>query len=680
MSINNMKITLVCILIFGISSLYARENHKISLNKNWKECAVKASENILEVSTGTIKVKWGISEKGMYLTELSEMQYRKQWISETSKKTNWNIPGVTEGDAIVKNITAKVDDDEGFTNKHLAVTVHFDYPATGSEVKMLVWLYNKSTGIRTQLLVKGPSGKPQEDVGILQRLPISPKGFESKLISYTKHNPGRMDTINQVMKPFMMEDIITAPYDKPRVFDKRLLLQLNDKEGSLVVVKEAPVIRNLWWDHSVCYHSGAFILSKEEISITGVGIAKSDLKKEKFQPAYATWFVLGGPGDAELQYALKSFDRQRFPMVVERDLLTFANNWGSTDNTRDGKISSMEPSILEEIDACAETGIEAQQIDDGWQINKDWSIDPKAYPEGWENLKKLAKEKGVKLGIWCDGDDVNMDKLMSHVNNAGFIACKFDFYKTYTYEQVQDMMARARRLVKESKQPLIVNWDVTGGHPKDRGYFYGREYGNLWYRNVKQHNAGESHHTLYQPYNVLEDVWLLSKYVNAYDLQIGIQNTGRVFEEPSDAHLHSQSYAVAIALVGSMNFFYEVKYLSAEDRQEIKSILEPYKKVREDMHRGIVYPIGHKPNNRSWTGFQVHNHKEDRGYLTVFREIHNNKPSTKIALKFLKPGAKLHLTNLLTNKTWQITLNDKSIAEFQIENPADFLFLKYNQF
>ena len=673
----NLKFLLNIILIILLCGLNAKGEETKILNKTWKNCTVAATANVLKVSTGIVKVKWNITDKGVCLTDLVDKAHKKQWILKENKNPGWHIPGVTEGSVIVRNITAKVDDDEGFTDEHLAVTIHLEYPATNSEVKMLIWLYNNSTGIRTQLLAKGPSGEPQEDVGILQRLPVAPLKYKSMLASYTKHNPGRMDTLNLVMKPFMMEDVVTGGFDKPQFFNKRLLLHLSDKEGSLVVVKEAPVIRNLWWDKNVCYQSGAFVLSKEDIVLTGVGIAKSDLNEEKFQPGYATWLILGGAGEAELQYALKSFDRQRFPLNVERDLLTFANNWGSTDNGKDGKISSMEPSMLQEIVACAETGIEAQQIDNGWQA-KDWSVDPKAYPEGWKNVKELAKQKGIKLGIWCDGDGVNMNNLISHVNDAGFVACKFDFYKTYTYEEVQDMMARARRLVQESKQPLIVNWDITGGAPKDRGYFYGREYGNLWYRNVKQHNKDNSYHTLYQPYNVLEDVWLLSKYVNAYDLQIGIQNTSRVFEKPSDAQLHSQSYAVAIALVGSMNFFYELKYLSTEDRHEIKSILEPYKKVRKDMHKGTVYPIGDKPDNKSWTGFQVHNHNENRGYFTIFRELHNSNPSTKIALKFLKPGATLHLTNLLTNRTWQINLNDKSKAEFQIENPADFLFLKYD--
>lgn len=65
-------------------------------------------------------------------------------------------------------------------------------------------------------------------------------------------------------------------------------------------------------------------------------------------------------------------------------------------------------------------------------------------------------------------------------------------------------------------------------------------------------------------------------------------------------------------------------------RLEIKELLGVYETVRDDMWKGFVFPVGEKPNDKSWTGFQCYNHKTGSGYLTFFREFNNTESEKDI--------------------------------------------------
>jgi len=94
------------------------------------------------------------------------------------------------------------------------------------------------------------------------------------------------------------------------------------------------------------------------------------------------------------------------------------------------------------------------------------------------------------------------------------------------------------------------------------------------------------------------------------------------------------------------------------------------------MYNGYVFPIGNKPNDASWTGFQNHNPETSTGYLTIFREINNKETMQSIQLKFLK-GKTLQLENLLTGKIETIKVDTIGNAQFSMADAPSFLFLKY---
>jgi hypothetical protein len=171
-------------------------------------------------------------------------------------------------------------------------------------------------------------------------------------------------------------------------------------------------------------------------------------------------------------------------------------------------------------------------------------------------------------------------------------------------------------------------------------------------------------------------VWLLSKYVNLNKFQVTVQNIDMTNDTTkTDAHKYNHPYVVGISLMASPIFFQETQYYSKEARAQIKPILDVYKKHREEMYKGYVFPIGDEPDNKSWTGFQNYDPATNSGYLTIFRELKNNESSKELSLKFLQ-NKKIRLWNLLTNEEKFINMNGDKIT-FVIDQNAGFRFYKY---
>ena len=143
----------------------------------------------------------------------------------------------------------------------------------------------------------------------------------------------------------------------------------------------------------------------------------------------------------------------------------------------------------------------------------------------------------------------------------------------------------------------------------------------------------------------------------------------------SDASLYSHAYCTAITLMSSPLFFCETHLYSPSARQEIKSVLDVYKTVRNDIFSGIVFPIGQQPDGTQWTGFECQT-QHDTHYLTVFREAYNAQTNYCLTLNHLR-GKTLSIKNLMTEETWRTDINEKGELKLQIHQPADFLFLSY---
>jgi hypothetical protein len=176
---------------------------------------------------------------------------------------------------------------------------------------------------------------------------------------------------------------------------------------------------------------------------------------------------------------------------------------------------------------------------------------------------------------------------------------------------------------------------------------------------------------------VLRDAWHVSAWLNLNKFQITVQNNEMINREVSNAWQHRQDYSTAIPLMGSPLFFQETKYLHEPAREQIRSLLAAYKRHRADLFRGFVFPIGDKPDDTSWSGFQCVMPDRRTGYLLLFRELNNSQAAVEIALKFAGAHRRIRLTDIMREQAGIRDVGEQAYLQFQIAEPGDFRFYRY---
>jgi hypothetical protein len=94
------------------------------------------------------------------------------------------------------------------------------------------------------------------------------------------------------------------------------------------------------------------------------------------------------------------------------------------------------------------------------------------------------------------------------------------------------------------------------------------------------------------------------------------------------------------------------------------------------MFKCYTFPVGDVPSNDSWSGFQMVNEQANKGYLLLFRELHNNETEKEISLKFLT-NKRIRITNLEDGKVLQQKVNVNGGVVFSLPNRASYLFFQY---
>lgn len=671
-----MKNTSIIILILSFFGSCTGDRLP-NLDLAYENAKVFTEGDQLIISTGQLKRVYQLTGHGLATTGLWHISSSNAWVDTSPGFCDWQIGESTPGNLL--SLQARVSDDEKFTNKHILVEAEFEYPAKQVIIKYTAWVYPGAYGLRTQLQLKAMPGYSTRGerfaTGITETLRLSKMPGEVTAF-------GLMQGIKTNMEERLLRESRSGFADQKIDWASGLILSTDD--AGIILVKESNKSTSLRHEGDVA--TGDFEIKDGVVTLSGAGMFPSDLQEDKYTSAWANWIVLyaGDTGHANL--ALKQFDRLRYPVHPSRDMFMMANTWGSEDMPTECIFAAREENVLKEIESVADLGIDILQIDEGWQ-NNEWlpashsrefqrikfiKSDYPVYPEGWVNVRRKADLLGVKLGLWAAWT-IPGDKLRSNYDSGNFASFKLDFANLNSAEKRDNLMNKARDLIKYSNYNTIVNWDVTEIAPR-AGYFYGREYGNIYLENRKINTAREN--VMYVPYKVLRDAWLLSKYVNLNKFQVTVQNIDMAGDRTkTDAHLHNHPYVVAIALMSSPIFFQETHYYTKEAREQIKPLLATYKKHREEMYRGYVFPIGDEPNNSSWTGFQNHHVENNTGYLLIFRELNNNEASKEIALKYIK-DAGLKLTNLMTNETRRVKMNG-DLVKFDIDQPAGYRFYRY---
>ncbi len=646
---------------------------KIILNEKFKESYVSFENNILIVSTGVITREYEWTGFGFVTKKVTDNTANYVWQDENSTRIcdwelNNTISNKTKG--ILKSVFAQSKTNDKWTSEHLEVSAAIYYPDSKIIVKLFIWLYPGSPGIRTHLKVKlrhdQQEKKGLSNKGIIDYVPataVDSLGYAMGYYNDTQHRNMQSTYILQEEK-----------YATGSNNNWASIFAVEKDGQGICLVKESNKCVN-----QSAYETGMFHFSREGLFNTGWGLTSDDILRSNFRETWASWCIVYSGNELNRELALKTFDRYRYPIDKSKDIYIMANTWGSGGEGFESQYAAREENVIKEIHVCNELGIDVLQIDSGWQLPADikdfnappgWYPNDEQYPQGFGKVKALAKEKELVLGLWA-AHTISSEELIDNRKQGDFKYFKIDFANLKNYEEKERVVGNAKKVIEESNYSVRINWDVTENAPR-MGYFYGRELGNIYLSNRKPKYPSNA---VYIPYLVLRDAWQIAKYTNLNKFQVSVQNIDMVDKNISDAYLYNFQYCTAIALTGAPIFFQESHYLSKEARDIIKHLLNIYKKHREFMYGSYVFPIGDMPDNKSWSGFQWLRPGSNEGYIMIFRERENKEKTKELSLCFLN-NEKLQIKDLLNSQTFEAPLSDGKIR-LAIDTCASVRFFKY---
>lgn len=407
--------------------------------------------------------------------------------------------------------------------------------------------------------------------------------------------------------------------------------------------------------------SGDFTAEFGRFQVTGAGISPGDIRNEEWTRLYGCVTGVFGQGEISALTALRKWQKS----VRYHDDMVMMNTWG--DRSQDSKVN--EEFCLRELELAARLGIGVFQIDDGWQSGKSpnskfakgsfrniwedpnfWTPDPVKYPSGLTPVAVRAKELGIELGLWFNPsvqDDFadwrkDADAIIGLYRQYGIRIFKIDGLNIPT-KTAEENLRRMLDLVREATDDAVVfNLDVTAG--RRTGYHYFTEYGNIFLEN-RYTDWGN-----YYPYQTLRNLWMLSRYVPAENLQIEFLNCWRNADkypagDPFAPANYDFAYLAATTFAGQPLAWMEASNLP-EEAFDTGNLIHRYREIAPAFHSGTVLPIGEEPSGRSWTGFQSLT-SDNEGFILVFRE--DTSSAEGYIKTWIPAGTRVHLEPILGN-------------------------------
>lgn len=674
-------------LLLGCVTTLSAQTLPADFEKHLKSASVSVSGDTLIASTGKMERKWILNEAGLRTVSVKDLSTNKEWGKEQPNVVcDWDLPGAITptSKAVLKDIEAKVSDDDGFINEHLEIVTTFQYDSARLELQHVVWLFPDANGLRTQLRVKAlegfkSEGLPEKETsrnyfghtlsvpsGRVEYLPLDYSVKNQRRYWGYYNNPGsRHDQSRDMLKE---EVVVGYPVFQDEDINWASCVSSEYENEGVIVVKESHKCVN-----QQGHNTGSFYAGPKGLFVTGWGLNPNEIVPDRFRECWANWTIVYSGGEDGMQLALKKFDRTRYPVFPERDIMIISDTWGPA-NPGGGQFAA-EDYLLKEIPLLADLGVDVLRIDDGWQINP-WGGEKEvfhpSYKDGWKNIIESCKKNDVKLGLWIAIQRAKQKDLLLNLKEANVVTWKVDFDHLNNRSAFENRFKGIREVMKNAWMKTQFSFCPEYADPR-YGWYYAKEYGSIYFQNIQE---ALPEHLIMVPYHVLRQHWLMSKYFNSNKLQVLLQNPKRVDTRYSDADKHGHGYCFAMGLPFIPIFFQSAQYLDEAGRQELKSLISLYKEYREKMFDCYSFPIGETPTNASWAGFQFINDKQDEGYLLLFRELHNGEVNKPIQLKFLA-GKKLKISNLKSKQTKEVEVSKDGFVTFTIANPADYSFLQY---
>ena len=685
---NQVRIIVISVICSLITNQFiSAQTFPSGVDKSLGSARVWVDNNTLTVSTGKMQRKWILTQTGLLTTSVKDMKTGVEWAKPNhSVNCDWNLPGAitnaTRGTFVSLNV--RESDDDGFINSHLEVVSQFLYDSARLEIQYVVWVFPGAPGVRTQLRVKAlngfiPDSIPKTETtikyyghtlsvpsGRSEYLPLDLSRKNQRRYWGYYNNPGsRHDQSRDMLKE---EVIVGFPIFQDEDIDWASGVSFEYGNEGVIVVKESHKCVN-----QQGHNTGSFYTGPSGLKVTGWGLHPQEIVEDRFRECWANWTIVYSHGNDGMQLALKQFDRARYPVFPERDIMIINDTWGPADPF--GGQFAQEEHLLKEIPGLAEIGVDVLRIDDGWQINP-WGgvheVFRPHYPDGWKNINAACSEYGVKIGLWIHSQTAKQEDLLFNLDEVNVVTWKVDFDHLNNRTDIENRFNSVREIMKHAWMKTQFTFCPEYDDPR-YGWYFAKEYGSIYFQNIQE---ALPEHLIMVPYHVLRQHWLMSKYLNSNKVQVMLQNPKRVDARYSDAPLHSHSYCFALGFPFVPVFFQSAQFLGEEGRNELKELISLYKEHRENMFECYSFPVGDTPSNDSWAGFQFINEEMNGGYFLIFRELHNKDVKKSIQMKFLA-GRTIKTTNLKTGKTKRVKVSSNGMVELIVENPADFSFLQY---
>jgi hypothetical protein len=643
---------------------------------------------VLEVSTGVLMRRWTVCPQGLATILLRDERTGSDLVQSPDNATpDWHLFALTDAvnPSELDKLTHEIVPATTFACEHLQVNVYFRVPSQSLGIRYAITVYPGACGIRTELSCKAlapiqPGRYPSWLLeSYSERLPLETSLTTRHLAGYYNDTQHRYHPDLSILK----EETVSGQVGRCEVHDWANLIALENSDGKgVVLVKESHKCVN-----QTGVDTGSFNVYPNAVVSTGLGLKSHYgdphwVSADCYRPAWATWCLAYSGGELGRQQAVKTFDAMRYPFRFERDALITSNTWGSRGAGSRSQAAANEQDVLVEIERAARLGIDCVQIDDGWQVEdgseavhapaQGWYPAKSRFPDGWQTVRDRARELGVKLGLWFP-HFVSVEEMLANIRSGGFVQIKIDFVDATSREKLYDVYEKAKA-ISELDPNLQVNADLTEQTPRF-GYYFGRSYCNLFPQNVEMCRDGVmgTRHISYTPHLTLRQTWHYAKYLNLRQFQISIQNIDDIDRAHSDASLHSHPYCFAIAMMGLPLFFLETKFYREEAMASLQPAIATFRKYRESIYQGVVYPIGAEPDNAGITGFQ--SHRDDGGYITAFRELHAPAAAT-IPTHFLA-GKTIRLEDLISRESQTLTVPDTGAIPVTLPTTASWQLLRY---
>jgi hypothetical protein len=661
------------------------------------DCTAKLEKDVLTIENSLISRVYKWNNGNIISSSITDKSSGQKWEMK-GNKPDLVFPGesVTASNAM---FSAEVIPATAISPMHLEARVTY---ALGTlEVKRVFRLYPGCAAIACDLYYRGKSNQSwllpdlaMADRTNIEKLTSGGADIKAPVIEKVEL-PGKHWHISAIeffdvtdRYNTLVNDVEALSY-RPNLFRGNLLFAHdNTSDQGIFMLKEAPVS-----NVQLAYPGGDFQSEYGVFRILGAGIASADLHPTEWRRGYG--FVTGvySGGEINRLTALRNYQKNLRIHLPGRDEMVLMNTWG--DRGQDSRVR--EKFALAELQKGAALGITHFQLDDGWQTGRSsnsalkggsltniwnnenyWTPDTLKFPNGLDPVVKRGKELGIEVCLWFNPSRDNSNENWEKDANALIELNKKYGIRTFKIDGVNlpDKLAEVNfrkfldKVNKETNQGVVFNLDVTAG--RRGGYHYFNEYGNIFLEN--RYTDWQN----YFPYTTLRNLWMLSKYVPAQNLQIEFLNKWRNVEsykaDPFAPANYSFGYLFAITMPAQPLAWFEGTGLPDEAVSEGGALIKKYLKIQPDFHRGNIFPIGEEPSGRSWTGFQ--SIQQGKGYLLVFREDNDLIKST--IKTWLPEGKKLVCTLVAGNgKDFKADVRKNGEVVFELAEKNSYALYRY---